>query len=242
MNNHWLKLIADDKTENVLDELERLIHENQLFENDWSHTIIIQKSQLTRINTLQLRGAIKEDEYNLEKNRINTAVTKLLKNLIKDKTFISLVNALEINVETARKIMDSFVDTLLKTTKRNVELKSEKIIRVEGGNSKLTGKKYYQGVISDGKGVIILHADGYLAKNAFYVRKGIAYYYMTNFSQIDENLGLPISNEHMCGSAGKNAKTDFENGFIEWINDENALYIYKKGGGAVKLLAEYKFN
>ena len=74
-------------------------------------------------------------------------------------------------------------------------------------------------MLSDGKGVLILHADGDFISQIFYIRKGIGYYYRLNFEKINSNLGLPISSEsEMMDST--NTKTDFENGYIKWISKE----------------------
>ena len=150
-------------------------------------------------------------------------------------------NITDIDSKKALELIDSFISRMLIKTQRNIELVEHKIQKVEKGKSKFSENSYYRCLLSDGKGVIILHTDGKFASQTFYVRKGIGYYYNQNFEKTDSNLGLPISNEHACGSNGENSKTDFENGFIEWVANDNELYVYVQDNSEMRLFDKYSF-
>jgi len=151
-------------------------------------------------------------------------------------------NKINIDLKKAEELIESFISTLLQHTKRNSELGTLSIQNMEQGKSKYSKNTYYKCNLSDGKGLIVLHTEGDFVSQAFYVRKGIGYYYRRNFEKVDASLGLPISNEHKCGYKGANSKTDFENGFIEWVANEDALNIYVKEGVSMKLFDTYYFS
>lgn len=67
----------------------------------------------------------------------------------------------------------------------------------------------------DGKGVIYCHANGPFQSAAFYVRKGIGYYYEYVLGGSASRIGLPVSNEELI-SPDHFATSYFERGYIEW--------------------------
>ena len=77
------------------------------------------------------------------------------------------------------------------------------------------GTSSYRATESDGKGVIYCHADGTHRGTAFYVRKGIGWFYERVLLGVVSRLGLPISNEEVAHETGYPISR-FEGGYIEW--------------------------
>jgi hypothetical protein len=197
-------------------------------------------SSLNRLRDEYIFGNFSFDYNNRLRTWISTNIT-IIFNPQSRSTATNLTSENEITQENAKILISEFIESLLQTTERNSELKELKFQLCAKEQCKFSKINYFKFYLSDGAGIIILHINGNLATKAFYVRKGIGYYYRTNFDLVDENLGLPISSEHSCGASAKNSKTDFENGFIEWIADENALYIYVAKLGDTKLLDRYQY-
>lgn len=77
------------------------------------------------------------------------------------------------------------------------------------------GTASYRARCNDRLGVLYCHASGRLRGHAFYVRKGIGYYYEYLLGGSASPLGLPVSNEELVD--GKGFPTSyFEGGYIEW--------------------------
>lgn len=77
------------------------------------------------------------------------------------------------------------------------------------------GTSSYRATVSDGKGVIYCHADGPHRGTAFYVRKGIGWFYERVLLGGVSRLGLPITNEEVAHETGY-PTSRFEGGYIEW--------------------------
>ncbi|HKI01308.1 MAG TPA: toll/interleukin-1 receptor domain-containing protein [Thermoanaerobaculia bacterium] len=78
-----------------------------------------------------------------------------------------------------------------------------------------SGTASFRAKAMDGLGVIYCHASGALRGQAFYVRKGIGYYYEYLLGGSESSLGLPVSNEELVD--GKGFPTSyFEHGCIDW--------------------------
>ena len=153
----------------------------------------------------------------------------------------NFIDTTKIEPTKSNKLILSFINSLLKNCNRYDELRKLTLQKIEYGKSKYSKIGYYRCLLSDGKGVLILHADGDFISQIFYIRKGIGYYYRLNFEKINSNLGLPISSEsEMMDST--NTKTDFENGYIKWISKENTLMVYYKKNQKMILFDKYTFT
>jgi hypothetical protein len=86
---------------------------------------------------------------------------------------------------------------------------------VEAAPASAFGTVSYRARSKDGRGVIYCHATGKLRGKAFYVRKGIGYYFEYELGASGSPLGLPVSNEELVDGKGF-PTTYFEGGYIEW--------------------------
>jgi TIR domain-containing protein/LGFP repeat-containing protein len=89
------------------------------------------------------------------------------------------------------------------------------ITAIEIAPPSLMGTLSYRARVTDGKGVIYCHASGIRQGQAFYVRKGIGFFYEYMLNGSASLLGLPISNEELVDGEGF-PTSYFENGFIDW--------------------------
>ncbi len=110
-----------------------------------------------------------------------------------------------------------------------------KVGDVEQAPESVGGTKAYRARARDGKGVIYFHASGPLRGQAFYVRKGIGYFYEHALGGSTSPLGLPVSNEELVDGEGF-PTSYFENGFIDWSPETSiARAVVKTPDGETEL-------
>lgn len=123
---------------------------------------------------------------------------------------------------------------------RNVALnRKAKIGKIEIAPTSPLGTLSYRAKVTDGKGVIYCHASGISQGRAFYVRKGIGFFYEYILNGSASPLGLPISNEELVDGEGF-PTSYFENGFIEWSPKTSIARAILTTKESEKVIAEEK--
>lgn len=89
----------------------------------------------------------------------------------------------------------------------------------------------------DGKSALYCHASGPRRGLVFLVKGGIGWLYLTQLGGAKSYLGLPVTDEIALTSA---ARSDFEGGFIEWLQDDGIARAYSVAGSKTRLELERK--
>lgn len=92
-------------------------------------------------------------------------------------------------------------------------------------------------------GVLYCHTSGKNIYKVFFLWRGINWYYQIFMKGAQKSfLGLPVSDEYVVNE--KNpfiARNDFENGYIEYIDINDELNVYKLEAGDFSLVVNHKF-
>jgi hypothetical protein len=99
------------------------------------------------------------------------------------------------------------------------------------------GTSSYRAEAKDGKGVIYCHADGPHRAAAFYVRKGVGWFYERVLLGVSSRLGLPITNEQVVDETGC-PTSRFEGGYIEWSPNTKVARAVIRSARGEQTLAE----
>jgi len=103
-------------------------------------------------------------------------------------------------------------------------------------NGRLCG---YELAGSDGKAIAVLHGLGDLYGRVFVVRRGIGWYYKQRAGGTTGWLGFPLSNEYRNAEG---ARSDFENGHVQYHLRENVARVYRERAGVYELVEEHAFS
>lgn len=95
--------------------------------------------------------------------------------------------------------------------------------------------------LKDDKTTIVYHANGDDRGRLFLVRWGVGWFYINKLDNYSF-LGFPISNEYLTNKNGRTgSKSDFEGGYIEYLEEFDKLRIYRVAHKGTKLLSEHQF-
>ncbi|MCB1055596.1 MAG: toll/interleukin-1 receptor domain-containing protein [Acidobacteria bacterium] len=92
--------------------------------------------------------------------------------------------------------------------------------------------------LADGKGVIYCHASGPLRGQAFFVRKGIGWYYEHVLGGSASALGLPTSYEELREDGEDSPISYFEGGFMEWSPKTSIAKAVSTASGIQEVIGE----
>jgi len=228
-----IKLIKDNKIDKAQEDLLKYIENNSSSQNsNLRNTVIVNRSRYKNNESSNLSQLITYQEYNICRNQIINELIAINNELFKQKT-IRIKSDEELNSKEALEIATLYLNKL--------RLKVG-IDEIKSGTSKFSKKQYFNFLLGgDKKGIISVYGNGRFQNTPFHVRKGIGYYYRRKFEFVNENLGLPISDEYVVRGT-TNSRNDFENGYIDWIEAENKLFIYKFTSAGTLPIDEHQFG